>query len=97
MLPTEPMVNRVLSLPSGLKFSEFHKVIQVAFGWTNSHMHKFDIEWLDNSQWGPHLMSLSPHPELGIVEANDQYEADWTLANVYEKPEWKDKVRITYE
>ncbi len=37
-----PIWRRVL-LPSTATFKDLHKVIQVAFGWRNSHMHQFVI------------------------------------------------------
>ena len=34
---------------------------------------------------------------MGLEDINDKPEAEWTLADVYEKPEWEGKVKITYE
>ncbi len=37
-----PIWRRVL-VPSKLRLSDFHQVIQTVFGWTNSHLHQFAI------------------------------------------------------
>jgi hypothetical protein len=39
----EPLIWRRLLLPESLSFAELHEVIQVAFGWTDSHLHQFNV------------------------------------------------------
>jgi hypothetical protein len=41
LVDSNPGIWRRLLIPSDLRLSVFHKVIQVAFGWTNSHLHQF--------------------------------------------------------
>lgn len=36
-----PKIWRRLLVPSDMRLSDFHKVIQTSFGWTNSHLHQF--------------------------------------------------------
>lgn len=38
-----PPIWRRLEIPSELTLEEFHRVIQIAFGWTNSHLFEFEI------------------------------------------------------
>jgi hypothetical protein len=38
-----PPIWRRLLVPGNLRLSDLHQVIQVAFGWTNSHLHQFVI------------------------------------------------------
>lgn len=38
----EPPVVRVIDVPSGVKLPEVHDLLQVALGWTDSHLHRFD-------------------------------------------------------
>jgi hypothetical protein len=37
----EPTVVRVLDVPAGVLLPELHDLLQVAIGWTNSHLHQF--------------------------------------------------------
>ena len=37
----EPCIWRTLLVPDTLKLSKLDRVIQEAFGWTNSHLHEF--------------------------------------------------------
>jgi len=37
----KPKIWRRLLIPSDLLLSDFHKIIQVSMGWTNSHLHQF--------------------------------------------------------
>lgn len=38
----QPVWRRVL-VPGEVDLAELHEVIQTAFGWTNSHLHQFEI------------------------------------------------------
>ncbi len=38
-----PPVWRRLEVREDLTFAEFHSVLQTAFGWTNSHLHEFEV------------------------------------------------------
>ena len=39
----EPQIWRRLLVPSHFNLRELHLVMQAAFGWTNSHLHEFEI------------------------------------------------------
>ena len=43
ILGIEPKITRTIDLPMGLNFAQIHEVLQVAFGWTDSHLHQFNI------------------------------------------------------
>ena len=38
---SKPTIWRLILIPSNLSLRDFHKVIQVTMGWTNSHLHQF--------------------------------------------------------
>ena len=38
---SKPKIWRRILIPSDLLLSDFHKIIQTAMGWTNSHLHQF--------------------------------------------------------
>jgi len=38
---SKPKIWRRILVPSELKLSDFHKIIQITMGWTNSHLHQF--------------------------------------------------------
>jgi hypothetical protein len=40
----EPAVTRSVEVPGEASLAELHEVAQVAMGWTNSHLHEFDID-----------------------------------------------------
>jgi Plasmid pRiA4b ORF-3-like protein len=37
----EPEVERVIDVPAAITLDDLHKVLQVALGWTDSHLHEF--------------------------------------------------------
>jgi hypothetical protein len=39
----EPSIWRALQVPAELSFAELHQVLQIAFGWKDSHLHDFHI------------------------------------------------------
>lgn len=43
ILGIEPRISRVLELPVKLNFAGLHEVLQAAFGWTDSHLHQFNV------------------------------------------------------
>ena len=40
----EPPIWRVLRVPSRTSLLKLHKLVQRAMGWTNSHLHLFEID-----------------------------------------------------
>jgi hypothetical protein len=43
LLETDPVVWRRLLVPASMTLAKFHGVLQTAMGWTNSHLHCFEI------------------------------------------------------
>lgn len=39
----DPAIRRTLELPMALNLAQLHEVLQASFGWTDSHLHQFDI------------------------------------------------------
>jgi hypothetical protein len=48
----EPRVERVIDVPAGVTLDELHLVLQVALGWTDSHLHSFTADGITYA--GPH-------------------------------------------
>ena len=99
---TNPTITRLLSLPPSLTFDKLHRVLQISFGWTDSHMHVFNVSLVDDEAgfMGPvPRLSLYPDPSHlpDDLRKESEAESEVTLADVYEKPEWKDKAQIEYE
>lgn len=46
----DPMITRLLSVPSTFTLEEMHAVMQIAFGWANSHMWQFELHRLYSSE-----------------------------------------------
>jgi hypothetical protein len=44
MREVEPRVERVIDVPAAIILDDLHEVLQVALGWTNSHLHQFRTE-----------------------------------------------------
>src|SRR3974390_3006842 len=63
---TEPPIWRRLQVPGKANLGWLHAVLQVAMGWTNSHLHQFIC--------GEHMYA-DPRAEL------DQYEGDPPVLN----------------
>jgi len=44
LLDIKPAIWRRLLVPAAIKLPKLHAVLQLAFGWTNSHLHAFRLE-----------------------------------------------------
>ena len=44
MRHVEPRAERVIDVPAAITLDELHEVLQVAIGWTDSHLHQFRTE-----------------------------------------------------
>lgn len=78
-----PAVWRILEVDSEATFAQFHDVLQVAFGWENSHLHDFTIEKKDGELVGDveivmNLEGLGMSPEGGLDETKERLK-DWFI------------------
>lgn len=62
LLEIEPRIWRRVLVPGTLTLAQLHEVIQIAMGWTNSHLHEFIV--------GAHSYS---DPEFEIEDAKSEY------------------------
>ena len=97
-----PTITWLLSLPPSLTFDKLHRVLQISFGWTNSHMHEFNVSLIDDEaglMGRAPCLSICPDPSdlPDDLQKGSRAESEVALADVYEKPEWKDKAEIEYE
>jgi hypothetical protein len=61
-----PAVSRWVEVPGETTLAELHEVVQVAMGWTNSHLHEFDI---NGARYG------QPDPDWDVGEVGDEAKA----------------------
>ena len=85
----EPRIWRRLQVPGNANFGWLHAVIQVAMGWTNSHLHKFRVGQkfytdpafqLDEFEGGPQVFDENKITliEVGLCEGDAlEYEYDF--------------------
>lgn len=68
---SEPKIWRQLSVPGNMTLSDLDRIIQAAMGWTNSHLHQFNIEGqvygVPDDEWIEDLPSL-PDDEFTLYE-----------------------------
>lgn len=62
----EPPIWRTIEVPGAASLEDVHFALQVAMGWTNSHVHQFDIEGL---QYG-----MAGVDDAGDLEIEDERE-----------------------
>ena len=79
----DPSVWRRLEVDSEMTFVQFHHVLQAAFGWENSHLHKFSIEQRDGKRVeGVEIGMDLEGFELSMKEVLDEEKeklADWFI------------------
>lgn len=75
----EPRIWRRLVVPASLTLSRLHRVIQTAFGWTNSHLHQFVVEERDVSTRRESKVSVADLVKSGVQKFIYEYDFgdDW--------------------
>lgn len=98
-----PHVVRILSVPPDTNFAVLHKALQIAFGWSHAHLHKFEL-----GEPGKERGLLNMNKIYLVIEddneddddANDLAlpdgaehvnQKDITLKDIFENPDRKDK------
>ena len=98
----DPSITRLLSVPPELTFDKLHDVLQIAFGWTDSHMHTFRVEERDpvGQRRGENLLELSRFAQddnFGFIRREVKAEAEFALTDVFENAKYRGKTTLTYE
>ena len=84
----EPRIERTLELPVKINFAQFHEVLQAAFGWTDSHLHRFNVggltigapEFDDGDAYGARTFEAS---EVRMQDLTFPYGEDASLQALY--------------
>ena len=63
LLRTAPPIWRRLLIPSDITLADLHDLLQLAIGWTDSHLHEFLFH---GKRYG------STDPDVGVTEAIDE-------------------------
>jgi hypothetical protein len=85
----EPPIRRILELPLDLNFAQLHEVLQAAFGWTDSHLHQFNLggltigapEFNEDDLDGPRTFEAS---EVRLRDLTFPDDPDPTLIVIYQ-------------
>ena len=77
----KPPIWRRLELPADISLARLHLVIQVAFGWTDSHLHVFE----------------TPHGSFGTADADLGHRAEAPVTLEQVAPTADSKLRYTYD
>lgn len=78
---TKPPVWRRLEMPADITLARLHTVIQVAFGWDDSHLHVFE----------------TPVGEFGAADSELGHRADGSVTLEQVAPGPRDKITYTYD
>jgi hypothetical protein len=84
---SKPPIWRRVLLPADIRLSDLHKVMQVVMGWTNSHLHQFEV----GNRRDPWSWRRYADPEFDLEETKD--EGKVALSDLLIEP----KQNLTYE
>jgi len=65
LLGSKPPIWRRIAVPSDMRLSDLHEVIQIVMGWSNYHMHQFIV---------PNTQSKPTREELASLDWQKRYE-----------------------
>lgn len=83
---SKPPIWRRLEVPGDITLAKLHQILQVAMGWTDSHLHSFKIGETYYQEPAPDF-----YPEFSLAEAKD--EKRFKLQQVA----FREKMKILYE
>ena len=90
-----PPIWRRLRVPSSIPLARLHQVLQITMGWTNSHLHQFDIGGT------PYGVPDQEWPELGFIDersvtlAGALGEATTAFSYTYDfGDDWQHAIRV---
>jgi hypothetical protein len=93
----DPAVERLLSIPPHFNFLQFHRILQIAFGWASCHAHSFNVQIADDdTPFERDLLVIQPQPMLMIEGLEEKASADVTLEDIYEDPRFEGKAKVVY-
>jgi len=89
IIDIEPGISRTLELPVKLNFAQLHEILQAAFGWTDSHLHEFNVGGLTIGAPEFDEDGLSDHrtfeaSEVRLQDLKFPYEENPKLSILYE-------------
>ncbi|WP_019412412.1 plasmid pRiA4b ORF-3 family protein [Paenisporosarcina sp. TG20] len=92
---TKPTVLRRLQVEDQTTFNDFHKVLQIAFDWEDSHLHGYQMKKVEGRSVNDVSIGLDDGEEFGLLQFSqfDELEeklADWFLME-------RDKGIYTYD
>lgn len=94
----QPPVIRVLDVPKATTLPELHDLLQVALGWTDSHLHQWadgerswgviDLEWAEDEDLDEATMTLAKMPTAFtyLYDFGDSWEHDVVVLGAGEEP-----------
>ena len=60
---SKPVIWRQILVPGGITLADLHKVMQIAFGWTDTHLHEFSVKGISYAD---------KNPEMEMDESEDE-------------------------
>jgi hypothetical protein len=63
LVESQPPIWRRVQVPGDISLAKLHEILQIAMGWSNSHLHQFVVDGISYS---------APDPELDELEGRDE-------------------------
>lgn len=83
---SQPLVWRRVLVPTTIKLSTLHRVIQAAMGWTNSHLHQFiaNNQYYSDPRFDLEKTENSQRTALETLIPQQGYGCPWTMEYEYD-------------
>ncbi|NMZ38866.1 plasmid pRiA4b ORF-3 family protein [Pseudomonas proteolytica] len=91
----KPSIWRRVAVPENITLSKLHQVIQAVFGWSDTHLHEFEIDGesygVPDPDWGPPVISEQRKKLISVLYGKKSFRYvydfgdDWELRIKVEK------------
>lgn len=93
---TKPPVWRRLVIPDCITFAKLHQILQVAFGWSDSHLHEFELRETQECIGDPEECDDTDYDEKKLL-VDDALKEGWIRYTYDFGDDWRHKILLEKE
>lgn len=84
----KPSIWRRVAVPENITLSKLHQVIQAVFGWSDSHLHEFEIDGesygVPDPDWGPPVISEQRKKLISVLYGKKMFRYVYDFGDNWE-------------
>ncbi len=92
---SKPVIWRQILVPGGITLADLHKVMQIAFGWTDTHLHEFSVKGISYADKNPEMEMDESEDEARVRLQDIAPKARNSFLYIYDfGDDWQHKITV---